>query len=299
MPTREVGARARDAAARHVRTEEDRQLLRDHAEPPPPPVEEVFHAGLLADVVRAPPSEINTRIDAFFDGFREVPLFESPADLATWGVFGAKANYRRPVNEAFLGKALQEARDFVASAPGRFLVRVLPFENRERLNDTHELLYFRDSGLHRRLIERTESLDVGERNRLNTSAMEVLRAQRLKSYVPKRWEAFVVTTIIDLVGDRCSAFAYRHEESREIDLVLEWTDCTPPERWAIEVASRKFNTHPSPYFAEECQYLGVQPENCFVVRRAEDCDGGARGRGGVPALSLPRMVDRLRQRIRR
>ena len=262
-------------------------------------VEEVLYAGLLADVVRGSPNEINTRIDVFFDGFRNLPLFGGPLDLPTWGGFGAEANYRRSMNEAFLGQTLKEARDFVVSAPGRFLVRALPFENRERLNDSHELLYFRDSGIHRRLIERTVSLDIGEHGRLGTDAMQGLRAQRVESYVPKRWEAFVVTTIIDLVGDRCGAFAYRHEETREIDLVLEWTDRTPPERWAIEVASRKFNTHPSPYFAEECQYLGVRPENCFVVRRADNCDGGARGRGGVPALSLPWMVDILHQRMRR
>jgi hypothetical protein len=135
--------------------------------------------------------------------------------------------------------------------------------------------------------------------RVDTDAPIGLRARKIGSYVPKRWEALVVTTIIDLVGDRCNAFAYRHEETREIDLMLEWNDSGSPERWAIEIASRKFNTHPSPYFAEECRYLGVQDENCYIVRRADDCDGGARGRGGVPAISLPRMVDYLRQRMRR
>jgi hypothetical protein len=262
-------------------------------------VEEVFHSGLLVDVVRAPSSQINTRIDAFFDLFMDLPLFETPIEISTWGKFGAEANYRRSVSEAFLGQTLQEARAFVASAPGRFLARALPFENRERQNDTHELLYFRDSGIHRRLIERTVTFDRGQHYRLDTDALECLRAQQIESYVPKRWEAFVVTTVIDLVGDRCDAFAYRHEETREIDLVLEWNDRGSPERWAIEVASRKFNTHPSRYFAEECQYLGVQFENCYIVRRANGCDGGARGRGGVHAISLPRMVDCLRQRMRR
>ena len=261
-------------------------------------VEQVFYAGLLAEVVRGSPNEINTRIDAFFDSFRDLPLLANPVDLPTWGVFGAEANNRRSVAEAFLGQTLQAARDFVQSAPGRFIVRALPFENRERRNDTHELLYFRDSGIHRRLIERTVILGRVEGTRLDAD-IERLIAQRAASYVPKRWEAFVVTTIIDLVGERCRPFAYRHEETREIDLVLEWVDRTPPERWAIEVASRKFNTHPHSYFAEECQYLGVQPENRYLVRRADGCDGGARGRGGVPALSLPRMVDHLRQRMKR
>ncbi len=35
-PRREEGAEAREAARRHIRTEEDQQLLRDHAIPPPP-----------------------------------------------------------------------------------------------------------------------------------------------------------------------------------------------------------------------------------------------------------------------
>jgi hypothetical protein len=39
-PPRDEGARAREAAERHVRTEEERQLLREHANPPPPPYEE-------------------------------------------------------------------------------------------------------------------------------------------------------------------------------------------------------------------------------------------------------------------
>ena len=124
----------------------------------------------------------------------------------------------------------RNARDFVASAPGRFLVRALPFENRERRNDTHELLYFRDSRIHRRLIERTVTLGRGDGDRLGSNAIGCLRVQRVESYVPKRWEAFVVTTVIDLVGDRCRAFAYRYEETREIALVLEWADHTPPER---------------------------------------------------------------------
>jgi hypothetical protein len=259
-------------------------------------VEDVFHAGLLRDVVLGPQSEINTRIDTFFDLFLTLPIFTDTMDLRVWGAFASGANNRRPVGHAFLEQSLQVGRQFIASDPGRYLIRAMPFENRERHNDTHEVLYFRDSGIHRRLIERT--LSPGDQGRLDAKAIENLRAQRLASYLSKRWEAFVVTTILDYVGNRCNAFAFRHEERSEIDLVLEWNDRTPPERWAIEVASKKFNTHPSHHFAEECHYLGVQPENQFVVRRADNCDGGARGRGGVPAISLPYMINILGRRIR-
>lgn len=262
-------------------------------------VEEVFHAGLLADVVLGPTDEVNTRIDTFFDEFRGLPLFDTPVDMPTWAAFGKGANSRRRAAEAFLGQSLEDARNFLLTAPGRFMVRPLPFENRDRRNDTHELLYFRDSGIHRRLVERNLTLGRRDGKRVGARALEHWSAKQLESYVPRRWEAFAVTTIADLVDRRCEAFAYRHEETREIDLVLEWLDRSPPERWAIEVTSRKFNTHPSGYFAEECEFLGVSPANRYVVRRTDDCDGSARGRGGVFALSLPRMVDNLRRRLQR
>lgn len=258
-------------------------------------VEEVFYAGLLKDVILGSPNETNTRIDTFFDGFRGLPLFDHPLDLPTWGDFGAKANNRRPVEQAILGQTLQMGREFLASTPGRFLVRVLPFENRERRNKTHEVLYFRDSGIHRRLIERT----VNGSKQSHSEAVEKIRKSYLEDFVPKRWEAFVINSIIDLVGERCNSFAYRHEETREIDLILEWHDRTPTERWAIEVCSRKYNRHPSGYFSEECRYLGVEATNRFLVWRTDNCDGGVRGRGGIPAVSLMRMIGCLRDRMRR
>lgn len=257
-------------------------------------VEQVFHTGLMKDVVLGSPNEINTRIDVFFDAFRAVPFFEHPVDLNSWGDFGAEANNRRPIERALLGQRLDVGREFLQSNPGRFLVRILPFENRERRNNTHEVIYFRDSGIHRRLIERT--IEGYQQGRLGE--IRGLQKDRLEGFVPKRWEAFVVNTIIDLIGDRCNAFAYRHEETREIDLILEWHDRTPVERWAIEICSKKFNTHPSRYFAEECEYLGAKRVNCYVVRRADSCDGGALGRDGFPAISLPRMIAKLRARMR-
>jgi hypothetical protein len=124
------------------------------AELPSKSVEQVFRTGLLQDVVLGPDGEVNTRLDRFFDGFSALSAFTGAVGLREWGDFAVEANCRRSAAEAFLGQSLQDARAFLASAPGRFLVRVLPFENRERRNDTHELLYFRDSGVHRRLIER-------------------------------------------------------------------------------------------------------------------------------------------------
>lgn len=258
-------------------------------------VERVFEAGLLRDVVLGPPSETNTRIDTFIDDFVSRSLLQRPVDLEEWADFSAAANLRRPMSEAFLGQSLEAGREFLRSEPGMFLVRSLPFENRQGQNDTHEIIYFRDSGVHRRLIARSLTL---KESSLSPRAY-ANHVNRLERFVPKRWEAFVVTTILDLVRDRCVAYAYRHEETREIDLVLEWSDRSPREKWAIEVASAKFNTHPADYFADECAHLGVRPEHRFVVRWAEACDGQARGRGGVPAVSLPIMIDRLRNRMLR
>lgn len=264
-------------------------------------VDDVFYSGLMVDVVRGPKNEINTRIDTFLDRFQTLPLFGTSIDLQRWGQFAADANWRRKTNKPFLGLKLTEARDLINSAPGRFLFKVLPFENRERQNDTHELIYFRDSGIHRRLIERTFTLNGIRDHLLDGEELEKMRSERIRIYEPKRWEAFVVTTIVDLVGSRCDAFAYRHEETREIDLVLEWRDRVPPERWAIEVTSIKYNNHPSWYFAEECVHLGVKPENRFVVRRLkpEDATRDVEEvcRGGVPAVSLPHMVRRIKKRL--
>ena len=43
-PPREEGEGVRTVAERHVRTDNDRQILRDHADPPPPPVDEEHRA---------------------------------------------------------------------------------------------------------------------------------------------------------------------------------------------------------------------------------------------------------------
>lgn len=269
------------------------------AELPARTVEEVFYRGLVPDVLNAPSNEINTRLDALVD---RLPLFGlgRQESLERLGAFAEAANRRRRVRDHFLGMTLQGERDFLTTSHGAYLLLSLPFEDRARRNDRYEALYFRDSGLHRRLIEQSAaiSLDLLEKAARNRVSVEELRQQHLNGFVGPRWESFVVVSILDLVGERCYAFAYRHEERDEIDLILEWRDRSPPERWAIEVAGRKFGHHPSSHFAGSCDYLGVAESSRFLVFRDDSCSGDARGRGGVPALTLPRMFERLKTRMR-
>jgi hypothetical protein len=269
------------------------------AELPSRTVEDVFHRGLVPNVLNAPSNEINTRLDALVN---RLPLFGPGRreSLERLGAFAEAANRRRSVHDPFLGMTLQGARDFLTTDLGAYLLQPLPFEDRARRNDQYEVLYVRDSGLHRRLIELsvTIPLDLPEKAARNGVSVEELRRQRLTPFVGPRWESFVVVSILDLVGERCHAFAYRHEERDEIDLILEWLDRTPPERWAIEVAGRKFGHHPSSHFAESCEFLGVVERSRFLVFRDDSCSGDARGRGGVPALTLPRMFEHLKTRLR-
>lgn len=269
------------------------------AEIPARTVEDVFNRGLVPDVLNAPSNEINARLDAII---YQLPCFarDHQGALEHWGAFAEEANRRRRTRDPFLGMTLQGARDFLTTDLGAYLLLPLPFEDRARQNDRYEALYVRDSGLHRRLIDQSPAIPPGalEKAARNGVSVEELRQQRLNTFVGPRWESFVVVSILDLVGERCHAFAYRDKERDEIDLILEWRDRSPCERWAIEVASRKFGHHPSTHFAGSCDYLGVVESSRFLVFREDACSGEARGRGGVPALTLPRMFERIKTRMR-
>lgn len=262
-------------------------------------VEDVFYRGLIPGVLNAPPNEINSRLDALVD---RLPLFDKGREgvLERRGAFAEATNRRRRVDRPFVGMTSEGVRSFLATDLGAYLLVPLPFEDRAGRNDQYEALFFRDSGLHRRLVEQSASIprDLSEKAARKGVSVEELRQQRLDAFVGPRWESFVVVSILDLVGDRCDAFAYRHEERDEIDLILEWRDRSPHERWAIEVTGRKFEHHPSGHFAASCDYLGVAASDRFLVFRADSCSGEARGRGGVPALTLPRVFERLRTRMR-
>lgn len=268
------------------------------AELPARAVADVFYRGLVPDVLNARTTEINTRLDALVNRLPQFGLGYQES-LDRWGAFAKAANRRRRIRDPFLSMAHADARNFLTTDLGAYLLLSLPFEDRARRNDLYEALYVRDSGLHRRLIDRgvTISPALLEKAARNGVAVEELRQQHLNGFVGPRWESFVVVSILDLVGERCHAFAYRHEERDEIDLILEWRDRSPPERWAIEVAGHKFGHHPSSHFAESCDYLGVGESSRFLVFRDDSCSGNARGRGGIPALTLPRMLERLKTRM--
>ena len=290
-------------AHRLLRLEAPLALLSATAAPqaqlPARTVEDVFIRGLVPDVLSAPSNEINTRLDALID---QLPLFGSgrQESLQRLGAFAEAANRRRRVLDPFLGMTVQSTRDFLKTGIGAYLLLSLPFEDRARRNDGYEALYVRDSGLDRRLTDQSAviSPELLEKAARKGVSVDELRQQRLNAFDGPRWESFVVVSILDLVGERCNAFAYRHEERDEIDLILEWRDRSPTERWAIEVAGRKFGHHPSSHFAGSCEHLGVIESGRFLVFRDDSCSGDARGRGGVPALTLPRMFERIRTRMR-
>jgi hypothetical protein len=260
-------------------------------------VEDVFHRGLIPDVVVAPSNVIDTTLDVMLGQL--IGIAGDNDELSRWGSFAGDANQRRRTAQRFLDLARSDARSFLSNDLGRYLIHALPFEDLARRNDAFELLYFRDSGLHRRLIEQTFFVDPRDSARAAKAgvSLEQVRRFRLTAYEPKRWEAFVVISLLDLVGDHCAAFAYRNDETAEIDLILEWQDCSPPERWAVEVASRKFDRHPSDHFHHSCAHLGVAEANRFLVFRANGCNGTERGRGGVRACALPQMLDCLARRL--
>ena len=293
----------RIAAHRLLRLEAPLALLSATTAPlaqlPARTVEDVFKRGLVPDVLSAPLNEINTRLDALID---QIQLFgpDRQESRQRMGAFAEVANRRRRVRDPFLGMTVQDARDFLKTGLGAYLLLSLPFEDRARRNDGYEALYVRDSGLHRRLIDQSTAIspELLEKAARNSVSVDELRQQRLNGFDGPRWESFVVVSILDLVGERCNAFAYRHEEREEIDLILEWRDRSPTERWAIEVAGRRFGHHPSRHFAGSCVHLGIVESGRFLVFRDDSCSGYARGRGGVPALTLPRMLERIKTRMR-
>lgn len=269
------------------------------AELPARTVEDVFDRGLVPDVLNAPPSEINTRLDALVGRLPPFGLGREES-LERWRGFAEAANRRRRVSDPFLGMTREDARDFLKTAPGAYLLLPLSFEDRARRNDRYEALYFRDSGMHRRLIDQSVAIrpDLLAKTRRRGVSLEELRREHLERFVGPRWESFVIVSILDLVGERCHAFAYRHVERDEIDLILEWRDRFPPERWAVEVAGSKFNHHPASHFEESCRFLDVIESGRFLVFRGNTCSGEARGKGGVSALTLPRILEHLRVRMR-
>lgn len=139
------------------------------------------------------------------------------------------------------------------------------------------LIYFRDHGLLRRLLDMHDGVEGGaiasiieedERTRAEAKLAEKRRRRDDLS-----WEGFVIDALRVLTSGTAKTFVWRRDPD-EIDLVLKWCSGT---LWGIEVTRGEGWRKPADGFFEGCRQLGISerfviaPVPVERVRRGEVC----------------------------
>lgn len=153
------------------------------------------------------------------------------------------------------------------------------------------LIYFRDHGLLRRLLDMHDEvaggaiakiIEEGERSRAEAKLVEKRRRRDDLS-----WEGFVIDALRVLTSGTAKAFVWRRDPD-EIDLVLKWRSGT---LWGIEVTRGEGWRKPADGFFEGCRQLGISER--FVVAPAP----AQRVRRGVVCLDLSEALERTREQL--
>lgn len=162
------------------------------------------------------------------------------------------------------------------------------------------LIFFSDTGLHRRLIARWE--EDQERKAGHAERKDPDKAAEIRESVSHlvqgisdlRFQGFVTSALAHAVPD-ARPYVFDRPSKGEIDLIL---DCPKGERWAVEITNGKPSEKPSKptMFARICKELGIDQRRRRVVYRASTATP-ALARTGVIASTLPPLLAELTGRF--
>jgi hypothetical protein len=206
-----------------------------------------------------PPIELDSQAGVVAPFWLELALANGTPRSSVWK--------RNPPARAKIERCIEVARK-------ADVVFLLPFWTSGGRQCQAPLVYFRDSGLLRRLLDRSEgtqraSPDPTEEARHVAAIVRKLREKR----DDLSWEGFVIDALRIVSTERAEAFVWRQDDD-EIDLVLEWRT---GERWGIEVTRGKGHKKPHDGFFTGCEQLRVvkrfvvAPTGIPHVRKGVEC----------------------------
>lgn len=176
----------------------------------------------------------------------------------------------------------------------------LPFWPLPDYPDREPLIFFSDTGLHRRLIglweenqERKaceeEKKDPGEAAAIRRSVSHLMHCNS-----DLRFQGFVTHALAHAVPD-ARPYVFDRPSKGEIDLIL---DCPKGDRWAVEITNGKPSEKPSKptMFTRICEELGIDKPRRRVVYRASTATPTL-ARTGVIASTLPPLLAELTGRL--
>jgi hypothetical protein len=216
-----------------------------------------------------PPIELDSEAGVVAPFWLELALANGTPRTSVWK--------RNPPTRAKIERCIKIARE-------ADVVFLLPFWRSDERQSHASLVYFRDSGLLRRLLDRAEdapnqSPRSPEETRQVAATIRNLREKR----DDRSWDGFIIDALRVVSAERAAAYVWRQDDD-EIDLVLEWLN---GERWGIEVTRGKGGKKPQDGFFTGCEELGIAER--FVVAPT----GIPRVRKGVGCLDLAAAIARV------
>jgi uncharacterized protein DUF4143 len=252
---------------RTVRARWHRGSLEDSLEA----IDDATADGVLDDYIakHLPPIELDSEAGVVAPFWLELALANGTPRSSVWK--------RNPPARAKIERCIEIAME-------ADVVSLLPFWRSAGRQSQTPLVYFRDSGLLRRLLDRSEgapspSPDPTEETRRVAATIRNLREKRNDL----SWEGFIIDALRVVSAERAAAFVWRQDDD-EIDLVLKWGN---GERWGIEVTRGKGSKKPHDGFFAGCKELGIAER--FVVAPT----GIPHARKGVECLDLATAIARV------
>jgi hypothetical protein len=172
----------------------------------------------------------------------------------------------------------------------------LPFWPLADHPDREPLIFFSDTGIHRRLMmlwELREEQNAADQE--NTDSIKATAIRRGVSHVvgsaaDLRFQGFA-THVLTRIVPEARPFVFDRPAKGEIDLIL---DGPKSERWAFEITNGEPSEKPSrpKMFDLHCEELGIDPRRRRVVYRAATSTR-ERAKAGVIAVNLPNLLAEL------
>jgi len=258
-------------------------------------VEDRWRRGSLLSSLEAPSIEVaDQAIDEYIA--HRLPPIALDAPIGTLGDFWLELARGNGLHRSSIwkGGGHRPKRALIEQCIETALEHDLIFEL-EQWPDAHAvtspLIYFRDHGLLRRLLDAHDTverdaiakmIEANERTRAERKLVE--RRQRRDDL---SWEGFIIDALRVLASGSAETFVWRRDPD-EIDLVLKW--CAGP-LWGIEVTRGRGAKKPTDGFFEGCRQLGVVDR--FVVAPVSV----AHVHGGVACLDPVEALARTREEL--